>query len=559
MKFKKLGCLALAGIMIMSLLAGCGKEAKKEEAATTKSPDGKEMVGNMYKTGLPIVKDKATIKMIGVQGPQTGKFDDMPFFKQLEEKTNVHIEWELYPQSGYAEKKNMILAANDLPEAFFGPSAFSMDDANKYGPMGTVIPLDDLIEKYAPKYKEALKKKPLMGGLSTSFDGKKYTMGTVTEQDARSYPDNLYINKTWLDKLGLKVPTTLDEYYEVLKAFKEKDPNGNGKKDEIPFTFTNFNHINGYGSFFGAFGRIEAFNGNFTAPDKYDHFVVENGKVVFTADKNEYKDAVKYLSKFFKDELFDKEGITQDAKQYQAKMKDPNGLVGSFYGWGVSGQVAPERAKDYVAIAPLKGPSGKDPYVKRRNNHINILGQGFTITSTNKNPEITIRWVDEFYDPKTSLEAQYGPVGTGLKDAGNGTFDYVKEAPQGVSYLDMWHKYAPFDQSPKFIPVDTWGKTLPVNENDKEKADVIAKYYSNAKNINDTLPMMNFKAEELKTISSVGLDVGNLVREKQVKWLLNGGIDAEWDAYVAKLNQLKLDEFVKLMQTVYERTSGTKK
>lgn len=535
MMSKKFTCVTLAALVSMSIMVGCKKAEKQSDSKATAE------VANMNPTGLPIAKDKVTLKMVGVLGVTSNNFKDMPFFQKLEERTNVHIEWELYPGTTYNDKKNILLAANELPDAFFGPNAFTIDDANKFGPQGTVIPLDDLIDKYAPNYKEVLKKSPIVNGLSTAFDGKKYTMGTVSEADTRNYPDQLFINKKWLDNLGLKVPTTIEEYYNVLKAFKDKDPNKNGKNDEIPFTFVNFNHINGYGSFFGAFGRVDAHNFNGSS---LDHFVVENGKVVFTADKPEYKTAINYLSRFFKEGLFDKEGFTQDPKQYQAKLQDPVGVVGSYYAFSTI--AAPERVGDYTCIAPLKGPNGQEPVVKKRLNNINFQGAGFAITSINKNKEITMRWVDEFYTVKNSIEAEHGvpgATGAAVKDRGNGTYEII----QGVDSK----KYAPGDEAPKYMLQEYTGKYIfgAVNE----KAQNIAKYYSVAK-ASETLPTMNFKPEEIKFNTSSGLDIGNYVKDRQAKWLLEGNIDSEWDSYIAKLKQLKLDEFVKQMQTVYDRT-----
>ncbi|NIK78323.1 putative aldouronate transport system substrate-binding protein [Paenibacillus castaneae] len=559
MKGKKVFKTVMAGVISLALLAGCSAKNNSvvQNAGNTnagKGSDDSEMIGNMYVKGLPIVKDKVTLKMIGIQGPTTANFADMPFFKELEEKTNVHIEWELYQQSSYPDKKNILLASDEVPDAFFGPEAFSIEDANKFGPQGTVIPLNDLIEKYAPNYKEAMNKQPLLSGMSTASDGKKYTMGTVIEQVQRNYPGILYINKQWLSNLGLEVPTTLDEYYNVLKAFKEQDPNGDGNKnDEIPYTFLNFNHITGYGQFFGAFGRVDVHNSGGNA---VDHFVIgDDGKLVFTADKPEYKEAISYLSKFFKEGLFDQEGFTQDPKQFDAKMKDPKGIVGSFYAWS-SQAVSPETADQYVAINPFKGPSGEEPVVMKRNNNINVRGNGFAITHKNKNPEITMRWVDEFYNQLTSIESQYGPVGIGLIDKGDGTFDFnTKDVPEGITFMELWHQNAPFDQSPKFITADMLGTVVPITAADEEKADNINKFYLNAKQ-NNTLPVMNFTPDEIKTNTTEGLDIGNYVKDTQTKWLLNGGIDAEWDAYVNKLKQLKLDQFVASMQGAYDRVAS---
>lgn len=558
MKSKKLIGALMAVSVATSMFAGCSKaEAPKAETpAATETPA--ETPAEPAKEGdskFPIVDKPVTYRIVATTEPNQADFGDMEFFKQLEEKTNVKIEWECYQSLNYGDQKNLMLAAGQLPDAFFGYGSFTMDDINKYGPMGMVIPLDDLIDQYAPNYKEKLSENNLLNGISKAHDGNRYSFGTVIEQDVRNYPDNLYINKAWLDKLGLQVPTTLDEYYEVLKAFKTQDPNGNGKQDEIPYTFTKYNHITGYGSFFGAFGRVDVHNGSAVTP--LDHFVVEDEKVVFTADKEEYKNAIKGLGKFFAEGLFDKEGFVQEQSQFQAKMKDPAGIVGSFYAWANAGSVDPAVTDQYVAIKPLIGPSGEEPHVKQRRNHINVMGTGFSITSQAKDPEILVKWIDAFYEQKQSLEAQFGPVGLSLEEKGDGTFDYIKTpGPDGASYMDMWAQWSPRDGAPKYLSADMFGTVIPYNEGDQAKMDAINKYYKVLPN-DLSLPNMNFTEEEIKLNTSVGLDISNLVKELQSKWLLGeGDVDKDWDAYVAQLEKLGLSKYVTSMQTAYDRTMG---
>lgn len=554
MKAKKMLCLLIASTVLGSMFVGCSSGKAGEEAVNSENA-----VKTAIKTGdskYPLVDKPVTYRIVATTQPGQADFGDMEFFKKLEEKTNVKIEWECYEAVTYGDQKNLMLAANQLPDAFFGSGSFTMDDVNKYGPLGIVIPLDELMAEHAPNYMEKLEENDLLNGMSKAHDGQRYSFGTVIEQEVRNYPDNLYINKTWLDKLGLDVPTTLDEYYEVLKAFKEKDPNGNGLSDEIPYTFTKYNHITGYGSFFGAFGRVDVHNGSGVTP--LDHFIVDdNEKVVFTADKPEYKEAIQYLSKFFEEGLFDKEGFVQEQSQFNAKMKDPVGVVGSFYAWAESA-VAIETMDQYVAIKPLVGPSGQEPHVKRRQNHINVMGTGFEITSNAKNPEILVQWVDAFYEELQSLESHYGNVGTGLVDLGDGKYDYNKELgkDKGVGYMEMWKEISPQDGSPKYITWDMFGDIIPYNEGDLSKINAINAFYTELPQ-DRTLPNINFTEEEIKLNTSIGMDVSNYVKENQSKWLLGeGDIDADWDAYVAQLNKLGLEKYVAQMQQAYDRTMG---
>ncbi len=566
MKTKRITAMLLSLMVLMiAVFSGCSQKQKEEPTVTQKktqsekqteskatTTEGREMVGNMYKTGLPIVKDKVSLKMVAYTYPDQPDFGEMPFFKNLEEKTNVHIEWDCIEQNIYNEKKNILLAANELPDAFFGPNAFTIDDANKYGPMGTVIPLDELIDKYSVYYKNVIDE-TLIGGLTTCFDGNKYTLGTIMEMEVRNYPDLLCINKLWLDNLNLEIPETLDEFYEVLKAFRDEDPNDNGKKDELPYVFMKFDHLRGYGSFFGAFGLPDAVNGGNITP--YDHFLTQDGKVIFTADKPEYKEAIAYMHEFFKDELFDKEGFVNDRNQFYAKGSAPEMIVGSFYGWAPSQYVKGENSSNYIVIPPLKGPSGKEPVVRKRINHINLQLSGFAITKDCKHPEIAFRWADQFYDVKTSIEAQYGPIGVCLEETADGKYTRIL-TPEGE---DTNRINSPHDNAPKYLAAEIVRTAFVEEKKEKkntneEKLEGIEKYYLNAKTI-ESLPLLTFKPEEIKINQTIGLDIVNLVREKQAQWLLEGGIENEWDSYIAKLKQLKLDEYVEHMQSVYDRAA----
>lgn len=126
---------------------------------------------------------------------------------------------------------------------FFGAN-FTDTELMKYGADGTIIPLNDLIDKHMPNLKALFDKRPDIKAIVTAPDGNIYSLPAGEElgtgqEDIGSNPDFLYINQDWLKKLGLNMPTTLQEYHDVLLAFKTKDPNGNGKADEIPLSFVN--------------------------------------------------------------------------------------------------------------------------------------------------------------------------------------------------------------------------------------------------------------------------------------------------------------------------------
>lgn len=548
MLLKKIAALALAGAMAVSVLSGCGKSSNSKGKVDSKAGNtDSNMVGNMYKKGVPVVKDKTTFKMYSIKDVRQLDFNDMEFFKRLEQKTNVHIDWEFEDNAAGGQKKNLILASGQYPDAFF--MGITFDDIAKYYNDKVFVKLDKLIEDYGENIKAAFAQKPLYKKLCTFVDGSIYSLGASGEDEGQYNPDQLFIYKPWLDKLGLKVPESMDDFYNVLKAFKEKDPNGNGKADEIPFSFMHGSQTRGINSLFAAFGRSDVIT-NDKNPGVTDHFVLENGKVVFSADKPEFKEAIIYLNRFFKDGLFDKEGFTQDVKQYFAKGKTQEVTLGSFMLWNAQNMAGPERAKDYIPVAPLKGPGGKQLWTKYNSNSGMLTGATFAITKSCKNPEIVLRWVDQLYDKKTSAEGVYGPIGIMFKEGANGVLE-LNPVPQGMSFDEFRYKNCPvWPPSANFI--EDYGKVFQYPPVFQEKVDIKRKLYDPYLK-SETLPPLVFSAEETLWNTSTGNDIQNYVNSKRAKWLLEGGIEKEWDEYLTKLKQLKLDEHVKKMQAAYDR------
>lgn len=508
-----------------------------------------------YIASLPKLSDeKVNYTLVAVRASDSQiDFNDMEFFKALEEATNVHIDFVCYVTSAYADQKNLMLASGDYYDGFFGYEAISMSDLITYGEMGMFLPINDLIDQYCPNYKAVLEETPVLDGLSTAFDGNKYSWGSISEADSRDYPDLLYINKTWLDNLGLDMPTTMEEYFDVLTAFKEQDANGNGDpNDEIPYTFVAFNHITGYGSFFGAYGEAQPTNGGNAL---LDYFVVgDDDSLIYTPITDEYYNSIIELRKFVEAGLWDTEGFVQDGTQFSAKLATETPTVGSAYCWSTS-SFGPTTMDQYVPLPPLKATADSDaPKVHQRKNHISVQATGLALTEKCKNPEILAQWVDLFYDPVISILANKGLDNvTEIDEDGNVHYDNSLDA-DGVKKMQFASYYAPGDEAPKNLTSAIDAKRIYEPADEDEKQDTINKYYKPLES-SVTLPAMNYKSDEQEWLNDYGLNIQEYVRGKQTEWLMGTAkIEDEWDSYLAQLKSLGLDEFLERMQTVYNRT-----
>ena len=203
-------------------------------------------------TGYPIVDETIQFTIATKKRHDVAPFGEMQFWRDMEERTNVRIDWDITPDDVWPEKKSLIFASGDLPDAVYGSWTLTVPDILSYADQGLLIPLNDLIEEYAPNIQALFEQRPAVRRSITAPDGNIYTLPSVRE---RGNFANLamFINQEWLDTLGLEHPETMEELKDVLIAFKTEDPNGNGLADEIPLTFSGLKWAGIY-PLFSAFG-----------------------------------------------------------------------------------------------------------------------------------------------------------------------------------------------------------------------------------------------------------------------------------------------------------------
>ncbi|AHM66124.1 ABC transporter substrate-binding protein [Paenibacillus polymyxa] len=530
--FKRAGMLMLAGVFALSGCSGGGGESKNQ----TVNPD---QDANFNKTGLPIVKEAVALKMVSPKAALAPEYSKMEIFKRLEKQTNVKIDWGNIPDTDFAEKKNLLLASGDLPDAFYG-AGFTDYELINYGKDGTIIPLENLIDKYAPNLKALLNRRPDIKLAITAPDGHIYGLPSWEENKLDTNPFFHVINKNWLDKLGLKVPQALDEYTQALIAFKTKDPNGNGKADEIPLSFMHMQWCSDIAGIFGAFGL----------PDNLEHRIVREGKVIFTASQPQFKEALKYIhDNWYKQGLIDPESFTQDAAQYLAKGKTSDETLGSYVWWEVEEVVGPERSKDYALLPPLKGPNG-DQMIGRNNG--GGPGRGsFVITKENRYPAMTMRWIDQQYDPYMAAQIHWGPLDVVFKKDEKGKLVNLP-LPKGVSAGEFRQKVAPGTGNPGVITFDDFGKVVDMEPRAQKRAEYLEKYYTPYMK-KENYPSIFFEPDELDKINRIEPELIKYVNTQRGKFIVDGEVDEKWDSYVKTLEKMGLNELMEIYQKGLDR------
>jgi putative aldouronate transport system substrate-binding protein len=466
----------------------------------------------------------------------------------IAKEIGVQVQIMNYPYQAAVEQKNILLNTGNYPDAMGGWIVVD-NDIMTLSADGTIIPLENYIAN-TTNMKEALAQ-PGVRQSMTLPDGHIYSPPYIVGEPLVSFSP--WINQAWLDQLGLKLPTTTDEFRQVLIAFRDRIPAVNGQK-VIPFSGSPNNlHL---GTLAGWFGVNASGAGN-----NAGYFAVINGQIESTIIRREYRDFLKWFAGLYKEGLVDQELFTQNEDTWKAKGKQ--GLYGVSIAYGAGDfhtEIEPAlKASDpsknwggYTPLPVLKAPSVANPVFRNNNNGITLFRTQFVITdkAASKAQRI-IDWVDRVYDPIHSTECDAGPLGrtwnlTNLVDGvqywqGVDTTSWSEEDRQ----RNGWGGYS-VPSLPKFRR-STWKEQpKPGWENEYKELDIRDALY---KPFLEATPMPALWLSEANAKRAADLQtaITDYVKQKQAEWVSGqADIDREWDAYIAQLNRLGLQELLQL-------------
>lgn len=526
----------LSGVVAsLALLAGCNGQS------TQSSGPSLEEVG--FTPGqLPLVETQVEYKIVSPKNAMAKSYNDMELFQQMEADTNVKINWENMSEESFSTRKNLILSdKKNLPDAMYH-AGFSDKDIIQYSSSGLVIPIDEYLD-YMPNFKGILEKREDIKNMITAPDGHIYALPRIEEMGLVEYPNLFFINKNWLDQLGLEVPKTINELEYVLTQFKENDMNGNGDTtDEIPLSFKFQGWQGNQADLYSAFGM----------PMNTDHKIVIDDEVVFTAMTDEFKEATAFYHEWIKNGLIDKEIFTQDEFTFLSKGKGKDQILGAFYWWELETVVS--NPEDYVIVPPLVGPNG-DQMIGVANNYEVSKGL-FVVFNNCKNPEILLSWIDRFYEPEISAQVNYGPIGIVYEEERNAEGLMVqKTLPEGKTSDEVRLTNAPMGVI--YLSDDEWANVVEMEPRAQlrlSNLETYAKPY--VPEGVEQYPNVTYTLEEINEMNRYVSDIYDYVWQKQTNWLLNGGVEQEWEAYISKLKDMGVDKLVQTYQDAYDRYIG---
>lgn len=544
-KSKRLSALAMTALMTTSLFAGAAANAADND--------------NLNEPGtFPICKEKESFS---IMVPQGGTSDVAESFNNLdyEEKTNVHIDWISVPQDSWKEKVSVTLAGGDYPDVIAGMNTYNIEASDEalYAAQGILIPLNDLIDQYAPNFKALMDADPTIKKLIAQDDGNIYSMPLIAQCYHCNYSQKMYINSQWLENLGLEMPTTLDEYYNVLKAFKEQDANGNGDPDdEIPLITSKAGwHVDLDGYLMNAF----------TYCDAETYLAVEDGDLVYTATKDEYREGLRFLKKLYDEGLLSPESFTND-DQTNAKINVSGGDYTMFGSFPAAYQMYvgdTELWREYDIMAPLvkeDGTATTPNYSLTRD----VVRGNFAITSAAEHPELIIQWLDYFYCEEGAMYRK-GREGIEWEAAQEGDTDYVGNQARYRNLQtpedDPFYNNVDFSQNIPYLDSKEHREAAAVAKDFREDAvnwqeiqlfQATVNYEAVAPSNEMSIPLLSVSEDKAMDYSRMKTEISDYQKEALVQFITGAmDLDKDWDGYIKQLNAIGLEEYMSMSNEAY--------
>ncbi|TLS51769.1 extracellular solute-binding protein [Paenibacillus antri] len=528
--------------LFAGVLAACsGGGGGGEGAAETPSAQQPSASGGGETTPPAGNGEKITLSYwAGISASQSQSlqtFNDLLTYQEMEKRTGVHIEFQHPAVGSEKEQFNLMIASGDLPDMIeYNFTAYPGGPEKALGD-GILIELNDVIEQHAPNLKKYLDENPEMKKQVITDSGKMYVFPSIGVGN-RGVNNGIMIRKDWLDDLGLANPVTIDDWTNVLRAFK------NEKSASAPLTMM-LTHLLGSNTFNSAF-------------DVGVDFYNDNGTIKYGPIEPGFKEYLAQLNAWYEEGLFDPDFATQDGAAFDAKVI--NSSTGAFFAFIGSGMgkflpaLAEKDPKFTLAAAqyPVKSAGQEPRFITYSHEYRGTGSVG--ITTANENVEATAEWLDYFYSEEGHNLKSWGVEGVTFNWEGDFPrfTDLIMKNPDGLSIGDAMSKYTRVNApAVGFVGPDEYIEQYYDYDQQKEAAAVYSQFQSNASETR--LPLVSHTPEEANELATIMAEVNTFREEMLLKFVMGSEPIENFDAYVEQLKKMNIERAIELKAAAVER------
>lgn len=555
---KRIMSFSLAACMVLSL-AGCGGKSEKKELNK-----GEFQEVDTAELAFPLKEKAALTGMTSFPANTESNPNNRTIFKRLQEKTNVEIEWTAIQADQWADKIALNMANTKNLTDFVFTAGFGDSDLLKYAKQGVIIPLEKYIDAYMPNLSAVFEKYPEYKAMCTDTEGHIWALPWIeqlgSDKTAIQTLDNMsFINKKWLDFLGLEIPETVDEFEQVLIAFRDH-------ASELQAEFGIEGDIIPMSCILNDGGQdpailINGFGEGYGDPDPGRHIVVTDDlKVICSATQQGYKDGLQWMHHLYEEGLIDPEAFTHDWSTYVSKGK--SGRYGVCFSWDVANI---DNLKDWVPLPVLTADTTN--LTPDNGSFTSGFDRGrCVVTAIAENPALVCAWLDQMYDPFQSPQNNWGTYGEedefdifelGTNADGE---EMLTHAPLGdASPVEV--REAEAVAGPLAVLDEYYDKYVTCPDDAQYRLDWIEKFYTPDMHTKYVYPNVFMSREDNEKLSNLQADIQKTINAKKSDWIMNGFTDADWDEYIESLNKYGLEEYLgifqKYLDSFYETETNT--
>ena len=534
-----------------------------------------------YDSCLPIIKEgsdgeKITLKVAIAQDAVGGKWDDLWIKKFIEKYWNVNLEVEQIPAAGLTERVSLLFASGELPDLMIN-LGLTTSNIYMYGQEESqLLKLDEYMdETLTPNILRRFEEHPDSRLASTTPDGHIYTLPKLGESDDGTTLNRICINKAWLDACGLEEPKTLEDFLNVLRAFKEKDPGNVGTENVIPLGGGyEVDSQNPGWYILNALG----FNIGSESVDIYQNYGVRpallDGEALLPAGHPLFKDYLETMKTMFNEGLLSRNFFLLDSTEITGEML--NGYIG----------VAPAKRVDTYGITDWKAWESLGALTSETNSEAQwfkpvsteIVGN-FAVSAKTQYPELCLRIADYYFSDEARI-AWIGPADGSEEAMGYlgrtkvSTAESVASKPFDSSRfpkgIDNNWSYAVgcLTFHPKFGAIDMFDSILYYHKvyHDGEDADPTVlnpefpdHYFrlSGLEKLSDVLetgfPLFFYlDADDTYRLTELSTIIDPYVKEQAARFINGDRSLDEFDAYLSELDAMGFQEYQAIYQKVWE-------
>jgi len=497
---------------------------------------------------LPIVGQPLTLTWYTGLPPAAAvsirSLSEQSAYQVLAERTGIRIAFTHPPIGAEVERFNLLAVSGTYPDVIEEDWKLYPGGAEQALQDRFIIPLNDLIRRYAPNFQALLDANPDMRRQISSDDGTIYCFPLLRLDPQVRTIWGPQIRADWLDKAGLAVPTTMAEWHEVLTAFKTRRVNG--RDDLIPYSA--FNDI-GDRSVPGLPPALWPFLGPFgLAPEFYQI----NGKVHYSPFEPAYRAFLATLHQWYAEGLLDADFALQNNKQFDAKMLNNNiGAYASFNGSTLGRFSVMSRSlipNFRLVAAPF--PAGTDG-----SRHITyppaaqiFVGRGAAVSGQNAHVVETIKYLDYGYSREGGLALSFGKEGlsyTLIDGKPRYTDAVVRNSNRSIVEAIYQHarpQSGPLVQDAEYL---TQFYVLPA------QIDALKIWSEGSTDL--LLPSLQIDRANARKFAALMSDINTYVAEMTVKFIVGRAALDDFDGYRSNLDRAGITRAIELMQNALDR------